>query len=116
MDARAEKGFDFNRPTIVALLYLIGVVTAAPTILAVILAYVWRSDVGEPWEASHYRYHIRSFWLGLLWGAIGFLTMLLGVGFVILLLIPLWLAVRSIVALAAAQRREPVPNPDSWLW
>ena len=68
------------------------------------------------WEESHYRYHIRTFWIGLLYGVIGLFTMLLGVGFLILLLIPVWMVVRSIVALAAAQRHEPMARAESWLW
>ena len=116
MTDRAQAGFDLNRPTIVSLLYLLGIFTAAPTIIAVVLAYVWRGDVQEPWEASHYRFHIRSFWMGLAWIVAGLFTTLLGVGGVILLLVPVWLAGRCVVALAAAQRREPIANPDSWFW
>ncbi len=109
-------GFSFNRPTIVSLLYLVGLITALPTILAVILAYVWRNEPMEPWEESHYRYHIRSFWIGLLYATLGLMLILVGIGFLILALIPLWLGIRSIIALAAAQRREPVRNAASWIW
>lgn len=109
-------GFDLNRPTIVSLLYLVGIVTALPTILALVLAYVWRGEPHEAWEGSHYRYHIRTFWLALLFAIIGFVTTLVGVGFLILLVIPVWMIVRSIVALSAAQRHEPVANPGTWLW
>lgn len=113
----AATGFEFNRPTIVALLYLVGILTGLPTLIAVVLAYIWRGESYESWEYAHYRYHIRSFWIGLLWGLIGFILVpLLGVGMLVLALIPIWLAVRSIVSLAAAQRREPVRNPQSWLW
>lgn len=117
MASQPTTGFDFNRPTIVSLLYLVGIVTALPTIIAVVLAYVWRGERGNAaWEDSHYRYHIRTFWIGLLYGLIGFLTTLLGVGFLILMFVPIWMAVRSVVALAAAQRHEPVARPESWLW
>lgn len=117
MATRPTTGFEFNRPTIVSLLYLVGIVTALPTILAAVLAFIWRGErTNEPWEESHYRYHVRTFLIGLAYGAIGLLTMLLGVGVLILLLIPVWMAVRSIVSLAAAQRREPVARPTSWLW
>ena len=111
-----SSGFDLNRPTIVSLLYLIGVLTALPTILALILAYVWRGEAQADWEASHYRYHIRTFWLMLLYAVIGTCTALIGIGFLILLLIPLWVLVRAIVPLAAAQRHSSLPNPGTWLW
>lgn len=109
-------GLEFNRPTIVSLLYLAGLLTALPTLLAVILAYVWRNEPMEPWEESHYRYHIRSFWIGLLYALVACMLMIVGIGFLILGVIPLWLGIRTIIALAAAQRREPVRNAESWIW
>ena len=109
-------GFDLNRPTIISLLYLVGIVTALPTLIALVLAYMWRGEARDAWEASHYRYHIRTFWLALLFGAIGFITTLVGVGFLILLVIPLWMAIRSVVALSAAQRHAAMPSPGTWLW
>lgn len=110
------SGFDLNRPTIISLLYLVGVVTALPTLIAVVMAYVWRGDGPAAWEESHYRYHIRTFWIGLAYGVIGVCTMLLGVGFLILIVIPVWMIIRAIVALGAAQRHAPVSNPGTWLW
>ncbi|MFC3713339.1 DUF4870 family protein [Sphingoaurantiacus capsulatus] len=116
MSDQPSSGFDLNRPTIVSLLYLVGVLTALPTLLALILAYVWRDDAQAAWEPSHYRYHIRTFWLALLYGVIGVCTALIGVGFLILLVIPLWVLIRAIVSLAAAQRHSSLPNPGTWLW
>lgn len=115
MDEPAS-GFDLNRSTIISLLYLVGVVTALPTLIAVVMAYVWRGDAHPDWEDNHYRYHIRTFWLALLYGVIGACTTLVGVGFLILLVIPLWMVVRGIVALAAAQRHSALPNAGTWLW
>lgn len=116
MATQPAAGFDLNRPTIIGLLYLVGVITALPTIIALILAYIWRGEPHEPWEDSHYRYLIRTFWLALVYGVIGFMTTLLGIGFLILLLVPVWMIVRSIVSIGAAQRHQPVDNPGTWLW
>lgn len=110
------SGFDLNRSTIISLLYIVGVVTALPTLIGVVMAYVWRGDTPAGWQDSHYRYHIRTFWLALLYGVIGAATTLLGIGFLILLVIPLWMVIRAVVALAAAQRRSSLPNPGTWLW
>ena len=56
---------------------LIGIVGAAtvvgafltgwPSIIAVILNYVKRSEVRGTWLESHFRWQIRTFWFGLLW-------------------------------------------------
>ena len=64
--------------------------TGWPSIIAVILNYVKRSDVRGTWLDSHYSWQIRTFWYALLWLAIG------GVLFATVLLIPvavvLWFA------------------------
>ena len=38
-----------------------------PSIIAVILNYVKRSDVAGTWLESHFRWQIRTFWFALLW-------------------------------------------------
>src|SRR3546814_14895292 len=72
------RSFDLNRPTIVALLYLASFLTGITALIGLVLAYVWKNEPHEPWEPSHYSFHIRSFWYGLL-GAIicGILTLIL---------------------------------------
>jgi uncharacterized membrane protein len=41
--------------------------TGWPSIIAVILNYVRRSEVRGTWLESHFRWQIRTFWYGLLW-------------------------------------------------
>ena len=41
--------------------------TGWPSIIAVILNYVKRSEVRGTWLESHFRWQIRTFWYGLLW-------------------------------------------------
>ena len=64
--------------------------TGWPSIIAVILNYVKRSDVRGTWLDSHYSWQIRTFWYALLWLAVG------GVLFATVVLFPvavvLWLA------------------------
>ena len=59
--------------------------TGWPSIIAVILNYVKRSDVRGTWLESHFRWQIRTFWFGLLWVALCglFVVMTLGIGIVI---------------------------------
>src|SRR2546422_10648152 len=57
-----------------------GIITAAtvvgafltgwPSIIAVILNYVKRSEARGTWLAAHFRWQIRTFWVGILWGAL----------------------------------------------
>ena len=41
-----------------------------PSIIAVIINYVKRSDVRGTWLESHFTWQIRTFWLALLWAVI----------------------------------------------
>jgi len=65
-------------------------------IAAVIVNYIKRDDVLNTWLASHFRWQIRTFWFGLLWGAIGGLTTIIGVGFAVLGVAAVWIIYRIV--------------------
>jgi uncharacterized membrane protein len=56
-----------------------------PSIVAVILNYVKRSDVRGTWLESHFRWQIRTFWFGFLWVSLCalFVVLTLGIGLLI---------------------------------
>lgn len=111
-----QGGFDFNYPTIVSLLYLSSFLLGITMLVGVVLAYVWKGESGrEPWEASHYQYLINTFWIGLAGSIIGFLTLILVVGFFVLLATMALVVVRCVLSLLRAQKHEPMPNPGTWL-
>ena len=74
--------------------------TGWPSIIAVILNYVKRSDVRGTWLESHFRWQIRTFWFGLLWVAlcVFFILGTLGIGILIawlpLAFVSLWFIYR----------------------
>jgi len=43
------------------------------------MAYVNRADAPD-WVRSHYRFQIRTFWIGLLYGAVSLLTAIIVIG------------------------------------
>ena len=45
--------------------------TGWPSIIAVIINYVKRSEVRETWLDSHFSWQLRTFWYALLWLAVG---------------------------------------------
>jgi len=59
--------------------------TGWPSIIAVILNYVKRSEARGTWLESHFRWQIRTFWYGLLWVTLCmlFVVATLGVGLLI---------------------------------
>ncbi len=101
---------------VVYVLYLLSFVTAGVTsIIGVVVAYVSRRDAPEP-LASHYRFQIRTFWIGLLYGFVAFVLVHVVVGWLVFLLQAVWLVVRCVKGLARLERREPYPNVETWLW
>jgi uncharacterized membrane protein len=59
--------------------------TGWPSIIAVILNYVKRSEARGTWLESHFRWQIRTFWFGLLWIAlcVAFVVVTLGIGILV---------------------------------
>lgn len=78
------------------LLYGIGMFTGIPALIAVIINHVKYSDTVDTLYASHFRWQMRSFWWSLVWAVLGFLTVWIGVGFVILGLNWCWLVYRLV--------------------
>ena len=76
--------------------------TGWPSMIAVILNYVERSEVRGTWLESHFRWQIRTFWFGLLWVTLCglFIVATLGIGLLIawlpLTLVGLWLIYRIV--------------------
>jgi uncharacterized membrane protein len=56
-----------------------------PSIIAVIMNYIKRSDVRGTWLESHFRWQLRTFWFGALWVALCtlFVLLTLGIGLII---------------------------------
>jgi len=114
-----SNDFQMNRPTIISLLYLGSFLAGITTIIAIILAYVWNGEAHEGWEDSHYRYHIRTFWIGIAWTVVAIIGSIFTLGLAAFILFPLvaiWFAVRAIKSLLAAQKRAPVQNVESWIF
>jgi uncharacterized membrane protein len=76
--------------------------TGWPSIIAVILNYVQRSEVRNTWLESHFRWQIRTFWYGLLWVSLcgAFIVLTLGLGILIawlpLGIVSLWFVYRIV--------------------
>ncbi|MGM0951968.1 MAG: DUF4870 family protein [Pseudomonadota bacterium] len=88
-----------------ALSFFLGGVTA---LVGVIVNYVKMDEVQGTWLEPHFRWQIRTFWIGLLWTVIGFVTTMLIVGWFILVGIAIWVIYRVVVgALALNDGKAP---------
>ena len=64
---------------IVYILYLVSLIVGVTSIIGVIMAYVYRADAPQ-WVQTHYRFQIRTFWIGLLYAFLSLLTAIIIVG------------------------------------
>jgi uncharacterized membrane protein len=88
--------------------------TGWPSIIAVILNYVKRSEVRATWLDSHFSWQIRTFWFALLWLAIGgilFITVI-GIPFALALWFGtgVWVLYRIIRGWLALSSQKTVPQ------
>lgn len=102
---------------------IIGIVTAAaivtafltgwPSIIAVIINYVKRSDVRGTFLESHFSWQIRTFWWTLLWVVIAgllFLTIIgIPVAWAIFLGVGIWVLYRIVRGWLALASNKPMP-------
>jgi uncharacterized membrane protein len=102
-------------PTIIYVLYIAAAFTGVPWLIGLLLAYVSKGEAGDV-AATHYRYQIRTFWLGLLYAIIGGVTMVFGIGVFICLFTWVWAIVRSVKGLGWYNDGLEVPNPGTLLW
>lgn len=77
-------------------LYAASLLIGITAIAALIMNYIKRDDVAGTWLESHFQWQIRTFWFSLLWGFIGFATLSIGVGWVILPANLIWFIYRIV--------------------
>jgi uncharacterized membrane protein len=113
--AAAFSPDDASTANIVYILYLVSLITGITSIIGVIIAYVNRSEAPD-WVQTHYRFQIRTFWIGLLYGLIGLVLCLVLIGFLFLAFVLIWFVVRCVKGMGAISRGQPYDNPATWLW
>jgi uncharacterized membrane protein len=84
-----------------------------PSIIAVILTYMKRSDVKGTYLESHFRWTLRTFWFALLWILIGVIPFVTVIGIPVAMLIwigaGLWVLYRIIRGLKRLLSEETMP-------
>ncbi|MCL5966088.1 MAG: hypothetical protein M1550_02545 [Deltaproteobacteria bacterium] len=80
-------------------------------IVAIVIDYVKRDDARGTFLESHFRWQIRTFWIALLWGAIGGILILAVVGIPVLIAGGIWCIYRIVKGWLALFDRKPVGVP-----
>lgn len=65
-------------------------------LVAIIINYVKKDDVYGTWLESHFRWQIRTFWIALAWSSFGVLTLLIIIGYPILIAAGVWVIYRIV--------------------
>jgi len=99
----------------VYILYLVGFITGITALVGAIIAYLQR-DTTDRVAQSHFQFQIKTFWIGLLYFFVGFLTLHIGIGAIILLWWIIWTVIRCVKGLLALNTSQPIPYPNSWLF
>lgn len=85
-----------------------------PSVIAVILNYVKRSEATGTWLESHFRWQIRTFWFGVLWVGLCvlFVILTLGIGLLVawlpLGIVGIWFVYRIARGWVALQAGQPM--------
>jgi len=100
---------------VVYILFLAAFLNGITWFIAGVMAYVGKGEA-PAWQQGHYRFQIRTFWIGILFTAISIATIWIFIGFLIGALTAIWLIVRCVKGISWLQKGEPVPDPESWLF
>ncbi len=82
--------------TIIYALYAASFVVGITAIVAIIMNYIKKEDVAGTFLESHFRWQIRTFWFGLLWGLLGAIAMVIVVGWFVLVANGIWIIYRIV--------------------
>lgn len=89
-----------------------GFVFGLPSLIAVFLNYLKRSDVNGTWLESHFRWQIRTFWFTLLWLVVYGLLIITIIGipiaWILIAILGLWVGYRVIRGWVALADARPV--------
>jgi uncharacterized membrane protein len=106
---------DNSFAVVVYALYGVGYFTGISALIGVIIAYV-KVDDADPVPRSHYQFQIRTFWIGLLYLAIGIPLCLALIGIPLLGWWLVWSLVRIVKGFLLVIEQKPIANPKSWLF
>jgi len=105
----------FGSAKIVYLLFMASLLNGITAVIGVIIAYVYR-DEGPDWLRSHFQFQIRTFWIGALYMLLGFISVPILIGFLVLLFCAVWLLIRCIKGFKTLEQRVEHPAVESWMF
>ena len=78
----------------VYILQALSFVFLVTAIIGIIINYIKDDEVKGTWLESHFEWQKNTFWYGLLWIVLGILTTILLIGYLVLVIVGIWLIYR----------------------
>ena len=100
---------------VIYILLIVSTLVGITGIIGLIMAYVMKDGTAD-WLQTHYRFQIRTYWIGLLYVLLGVFTLTVTLGYFILLFTFVWVIVRCTKGLKQLEDRQPVNNLESWFF
>lgn len=106
-----DHGSDADRQmlTITYLLHALAPFTGITGIAAVIISFIKVNETQSAFIRSHHRWLLRTFWWGLLWGAICFVLTFVFIGIFGYLVLGVWWLYRTIRGFINYSERRSMP-------
>lgn len=98
---------------IVYFMFMIAIALGPLGIVGVIIAYVYHDNAPD-WLRTHFRFQIRTFWIGAVYLAVGSILTLLLIGYLVLLFWAVWLVIRCVKGIQTLDSDEPITNVERW--
>jgi uncharacterized membrane protein len=113
--ARPPIVSDYGLAFVVYVLYLVGFFTGVSAVVGLLIAWM-QVERADPVSRSHFRFQVRTFWIGLVFLFAGVVTLYVGIGALILLWWVVWTAIRCVKGMLALNAGEPIAEPESWMF
>lgn len=97
-----------NLTTIIYALYAVAFVNGITAIIAIIINHVKKEDMAGTFLESHFRWQIRTFWFGLLWSVLGWITLLVLIGWLVLVANGIWIIYRIVKGWLRLNDNQPM--------
>lgn len=94
-------------------LYLVGLVFGITGIIGVVIAYVHRDEAPD-WLREHFRFQIRTFWIGALYLFVGVLLLVVLIGYLVILFWCVWLIIRCVKGMKALDEQRAPDDIEAW--
>lgn len=99
----------------VYILQAVGFLLFITFIVGAVINYVKKGDVKGTWLESHFKWQLRTFWFGILWNVVGFLTLFFLVGYVVLAVNFIWMIYRVAKGLIRLLDEKPMYDTNPFV-